>query len=64
MISSSIIKGKNCFISGATGGLGKSIATELVLNQCNLFLTSTKKTKLKKLKKETICSKLRYYNQL
>ena len=52
MISSSIIKGKNCFISGATGGLGKSIATELVLNQCNLFLTSTKKTKLKKLKKE------------
>ena len=52
MISSSIIKGKNCFISGATGGLGKSIAAELVLNQCNLFLTSTKKTKLKKLKKE------------
>ena len=47
-----ILKGKNCFISGATGGLGKSIATELVLNQCNLFLTSTKKTKLKKLKKE------------
>ena len=52
MIRSSIIKGINCFISGATGGLGKSIATELVLNQCNLFLTSTKKTKLKKLKKE------------
>ena len=52
MISSSIIKGKNCFISGATGGLGKSIATELVLNQCNLFLTSTNKTKLKKLTKE------------
>ena len=46
MISSSIIKGKNCFISGATGGLGKSIATELVLNQCNLFLTSTNKTNL------------------
>ena len=64
MISSSIIKGKNCFISGATGGLGKSIATELVLNQCNLFLTSTKKNKIEEIKKRTICSKLRYYNQL
>tara|TARA_B100001750_G_C15506718_1_gene600875 strand:+ start:1802 stop:2533 length:732 start_codon:yes stop_codon:yes gene_type:complete len=47
-----ILKGKNCFISGATGGLGKAIVSELVLNQCNLFLTSTNKTKLKKLKKE------------
>ena len=47
-----ILKGKNCFISGATGGLGKAIVSELVLNQCNLFLTSTNKIKLKKLKKE------------
>jgi 3-oxoacyl-[acyl-carrier protein] reductase len=50
--SDNILKGKNCFISGATGGLGKSIASELILNQCNLFLTSTNKTKLKELKKE------------
>ena len=50
--SDDILKGKNCFISGATGGLGQFIASELVLNQCNLFLTSTNKTKLKKLTKE------------
>jgi len=56
--SDNILEGKNCFISGATGGLGKIIASELILNQCNLFLTSTNKTKLKKLKKElsTLCS--------
>lgn len=47
-----VLKGKNCFISGATGGLGRSIATELALNNCNLFLTSTNKVKLKKLQKE------------
>ena len=50
--SDDILKGKNCFISGATGGLGQFIASELILNQCNLFLTSTNKTKLKKLTKE------------
>ena len=49
--SDNILEGKNCFISGATGGLGKFIASELILNQCNLFLTSTNKTKLKKSKR-------------
>jgi 3-oxoacyl-[acyl-carrier protein] reductase len=45
-----ILKGKNCFISGATGGLGKSLASELALSDCNLFLTSTNKKKLEELK--------------
>ena len=47
-----ILKGKNCFITGATGGLGTSISTELALSECNLFLTSTNKKKLEKLKKD------------
>ena len=47
-----ILKNKNCFITGATGGLGKSIVFELASNQCNLFLTSTNKIKLNKLKNE------------
>jgi|TARA_B110000438_G_C15782216_1_gene636805 3-oxoacyl-[acyl-carrier protein] reductase len=46
-----ILKGKNCFITGATGGLGKSLASELALTECNLFLTSTNKKKLEELKK-------------
>ena len=46
-----ILEGKNCFITGATGGLGTSISTELALSECNLFLTSTNKKKLEKLKK-------------
>jgi|MGYP000052295968 3-oxoacyl-[acyl-carrier protein] reductase len=36
-----ILQGKNAFISGATGGIGKSVAHALVDSGCNLFLTST-----------------------
>tara|TARA_B100001750_G_scaffold216396_1_gene201000 strand:+ start:430 stop:1149 length:720 start_codon:yes stop_codon:yes gene_type:complete len=48
------MKKKNCFISGATGGLGKCIAKQFAKNNYNLFLTSTKTSSLKKLKKELI----------
>ena len=48
----SVLKNKNCFISGATGGFGKCLAMELAQSGCNLFLTSTNSDKLKKLKIE------------
>ena len=35
-----IIKGKNCFITGATSGLGKEITKQLINSGCNTFLTS------------------------
>ena len=47
-----ILKNKNCLITGATGGLGKEIAKQLVENECNLFLTGRNDNKLKDLKKE------------
>ena len=41
-----ILKGKNVFISGATGSIGKSIAVHLAKEGCNIFITSTNKNKL------------------
>jgi 3-oxoacyl-[acyl-carrier protein] reductase len=41
---------KNCFISGATGGLGTEIAKTLLANGCNLFLTAKSRQKLIRLK--------------
>lgn len=41
---------QNCFLSGATGGLGIEIANELVKNGYNLFLTSKSEKSLKTLK--------------
>lgn len=41
---------KNCFISGATGGLGTEIAKALLANGCNLFLTAKSRQKLIRLK--------------
>ena len=38
----SILNNKNCFISGATGGLGVEISKSLVKNGCNLLLSSKK----------------------
>tara|TARA_B100000676_G_scaffold110529_3_gene110455 strand:+ start:724 stop:1473 length:750 start_codon:yes stop_codon:yes gene_type:complete len=49
-MANNILKNKNCLITGATGGIGKEIAKELAAHSCNLFLTSTNKTKLSKLK--------------
>ena len=46
-----ILKKKNCLITGATGGIGEEISKQLATLSCNLFLTSTNKTKLEKLKK-------------
>lgn len=43
-----ILSGKNCFITGATGGIGKEIARELASAKCNLFLTSRDVATLKK----------------
>ena len=37
----SVFKNKNCFLSGATGGVGKIFAEKLASKGCNLFLTST-----------------------
>jgi short-subunit dehydrogenase len=48
--NNNVLKGKNCFITGATGGLGKSLAFELAISGCNLFLSSTNKKKLDELK--------------
>ena len=45
-----ILKGKNCLITGATGGLGKEIAKEFAKNSCNLFLTGRNDEKLNSLK--------------
>jgi len=47
-----ILKNKNCLITGATGGIGKEIASHLAKNSCNLFLTGRKKEKLDKMKKD------------
>ena len=44
-----IFENKNCFITGATGGIGSQIAIIMAQNGCNLFLTSTSIAKLKAL---------------
>jgi 3-oxoacyl-[acyl-carrier protein] reductase len=40
------LQGKNAFISGATGGIGKSIALALADSGCNLFLTASNEERL------------------
>ena len=54
MFDLEILKGKNAFISGATGGIGKAIAIHLAKSGCNLFLTSTDDFSLEKLSKELL----------
>lgn len=44
---SKILSNKNCLITGATGGLGREICKMLLEKECNVFLTSTNKSKLK-----------------
>jgi len=45
-----ILGNRNCFIAGATGGIGRCIAMRMAENRCNLFLTATNIAKLKDLK--------------
>lgn len=54
-----VLKNKNCFITGATGGIGRCVAIRMAQEGCNLFLTATKINKLKSLKKEieSLCGK-------
>ena len=52
MSNLSILKGKKVFISGATGGIGKSLAINMANNGCDLFLTATNQKELAKLKAE------------
>lgn len=47
-----VLENRNCFITGATGGLGRCIAMKMAENKCNLFLTSTNASKLENLKNE------------
>ena len=49
MIDTEILKGKNAFISGATGSIGGAVAKKFAECGCNLFLTGTSQDKLKKL---------------
>jgi short-subunit dehydrogenase len=45
---------KTCFLTGATGGLGKEIAKQMTRDGYNLFLTSTNKRLLKNLTEELL----------
>ena len=47
-----VFKNKNCFITGATGGIGRQIARKLAEEKCNLFLTATNIDKIDLLKGE------------
>ena len=53
-MTKNILTNKNCFISGATGGIGKEISKQLAIKNCNLFLTGTNENKLKKLKNDIL----------
>ena len=47
-----IFRDKNCFITGATGGIGQHIARKMAEEKCNLFLTATNIEKIDRLKRE------------
>ena len=47
-----VLRGKNVFLSGATGGIGSKLAFELAKTKCNLFLTGQNKEKLNQLESE------------
>ena len=48
------LKGKTALVSGATGGIGESIARKLAECGCNLILTSKTEKKLKLLSNELL----------
>jgi 3-oxoacyl-[acyl-carrier protein] reductase len=50
-MNKNILAGKNCLVTGATGGIGKEIVECLAKNSCNLFLTGRKKETLLRMKK-------------
>ena len=50
--NSKILSNKNCLVTGATGGLGIEICRILLEKECNIFLTSTNKLKLKNIEIE------------
>lgn len=54
MLRYEILENRNCFITGATGGIGRCIAMKMAEKKCNLFLTSTNSTKLENLKNEIL----------
>ncbi len=63
---STIIDGKTCFLTGASGGLGKEIAKEIAKCNCNLFLTGRNEQELLKLKetiKNSINDKIKVHYQ-
>ena len=51
-MENSILKNKNCLITGATGGLGRALSIQFAKNGCNLFLTSQNMSKLSSLEKD------------
>jgi 3-oxoacyl-[acyl-carrier protein] reductase len=51
-MSENILNGKNCLITGATGGIGKEIAECLAKKSCNLFLTGRDRKLLSKMRME------------
>jgi len=55
-VGNEIYKNRNCFITGATGGIGRHLAMKMAENNCNLFLTSTDAAKLKELKEDLVAS--------
>lgn len=44
------LEGKNCVITGATGGIGEKISQLLASKKCNIFLISTNQNKLSEFK--------------
>tara|TARA_R100000008_G_C3570323_1_gene161691 strand:- start:655 stop:1368 length:714 start_codon:yes stop_codon:yes gene_type:complete len=48
----SVLDGKNAFITGASGGIGREIALELAARGCKLFLTGRNGAKLTKVAAE------------
>ena len=59
-LSNKILKNKNCFLTGATGGIGKCIARKMAESGCNLFLTSSNVEELKKIKEELTDTRVVY----
>jgi len=49
-----ILKFKNCFITGATGTLGKHLAIRLAKESCNLFITGRNAHNLENIKRDLL----------